>query len=407
LQELIHELEQEVVRLGYCKSTLTFYKNTWEMLADFAAETGVSHFSEKLGLDFLEKRFNILSKDVDGSLVAQDVKRLRAIRILGDFQLHGVIFKRHRNSITLLCHESFIQALAGFNQFCVEQDYSPKTIDQYTKKVARFLVFAEAQRILSCCDITLPLLHNYIKTLAGYAYKTIEFALCAMKCFVFFLYIKKLVGTDYSKKLPKIQYRKQTRIPSVWSEDEIAKLISAIDRGSPIGKRDYAIILLACRLGIRVGDIIKLKYADFHWANREIVFTQSKTTTEISLPLPTEVGWAVIDYLKYGRPNVECPYVFLCHNAPFLPFSSNSNLYHIVGKYIQRAHIHISPPRKRGMHSLRHTLASLLLECDTPLPVISDILGHADSESTAVYLKIDIKKLKECALDFEEGAADE
>jgi integrase len=183
--------------------------------------------------------------------------------------------------------------------------------------------------------------------------------------------------------------------------EDLKKLIHAIDRGSPMGKRDYAIILLACRLGLRCTDLKNLTMDHFHWEDKKLVFVQSKTRTTLSLPLTAEVGWAVIDYLKYGRPPVDSQYVFLRHVAPFLPFSEKDHLTQIILKYIRVAHLP-SVSKHRGMHSLRHTLASMLLEKETSLPAISAILGHINSESTSVYLKVDIEKLKACSLQVEE-----
>ncbi|WP_373665349.1 site-specific integrase [Sporomusa silvacetica] len=185
----------------------------------------------------------------------------------------------------------------------------------------------------------------------------------------------------------------------------IKRLIGAIDRANPKGKRDYAIILLACYLGIRCTDIKNLHLNNFHWEEKKLVFTQSKTKETVNLPLPSEVGWAVIDYLKYGRPKFESPYVFLRHLAPYGPFSESDHLHQIIVDYMKRAHLP-TLKKRRGMHSLRHTLASMLLEKETPLSIISDILGHTDPDSTKVYLKVDIGKLRECALDLEEGNGD-
>ena len=198
-----------------------------------------------------------------------------------------------------------------------------------------------------------------------------------------------------------IQARKQTRIPSVWTANELKKMIDAIDRGNPKGKRDYAIILLACRLGMRCGYIKHLKLEDFHWEEKKVVFIQSKTRSPLSLPLVPEVGWAVIDYLKYGRPKINSPFVFLKLKAPYGPFSEDDHLNQLIKRYMELAHLP-TLKKRRGMHSLRHTMASMLLEKDTPLSTISDILGHTDTDSTAVYLKVDITKLRECALSFEE-----
>lgn len=105
----------------------------------------------------------------------------------------------------------------------------------------------------------------------------------------------------------------------------------------------------------------------------------------------------MIDYLKYGRPKVDVPVIFIRHMAPFLPFAADDHLYQMIQSYMRIARLP-TLKKHRGMHSLRHTAASRMLEHDTPLAVISDILGHVDTDSTSVYLKIDISKLKDCSL---------
>lgn len=373
------------------------------MLLEFAQERDEVYYSEKLGVDFVEKNFNILQKDSEGSLKQSEVQNLRVIRMLGDFQLHGSVLHRYYKHKEILHSQYFIEVISNFKQYCIDKEYSTVTIGHYTKQSAKFLDYGDSHGLTSCNEINFTLINNYIKTLAGYTYKTVEQQLCSLRAFFKYLHINSLTNTDYSLKIPMIQSRKQTRIPSVWSVGDLKKLIAAIDRGNPMGKRDYAIILLACRLGLRVSDIKKLTFENFHWNDKQLVFIQSKTRTTVSLPLVQDVGWAVIDYLKYGRPNMETSIVFIRHVAPFLPFSEDDHLHQIIVKYMKLAHIPISSKKRVGMHSLRHTLASLLLENDTPLPTISDILGQVDTESTAVYLKVDIKKLKECPLNIEEG----
>ncbi|MCK5356183.1 MAG: tyrosine-type recombinase/integrase [Methyloprofundus sp.] len=407
LKELIVNLEKELLRLGYSEGSMTFYKRRWQQLLAFAKEQGVTHYSERLGIDFIEQCFNILEKDFVGTLKQYEVQNLRVIRMVGDFQLHGTVLRRYYKHKELLHNPYFIEVINDFKQYCINKDYSTATIEHYTKQSSRFLDYADSQSISSCGDISLTLINRYIKTLAGYTYKTVEQQLCSLRALFKYLFKDDLIVTDFSQKIPMVQSRKKTRIPSVWSVSDLKKLIAAIDRGSPVGKRDYAMILLACHLGLRVSDIKKLTFENFHWEDKQLVFTQSKTRTSLSLPLEQEVGWAVIDYLKYGRPDINSPYLFIRHLAPFLPFSENDHLHQIIIKYMHLAHIPVSPKKRVGMHSLRHTLASLLLENNTPLPVISNILGHLDVESSAVYLKVDIKKLKECPLDLKEGSHDE
>jgi len=238
--------------------------------------------------------------------------------------------------------------------------------------------------------------------LMGYSYKTVELNLCALRSFLRFIHTNSLHSQDLSVTVPSVKARKQNRIPSVWTTEHVTRLLEIIDRGNPAGKRDYAMLLLVTRLGLRSMDIKHLKLDNLKWQDNRLAFRQSKTSKEISLPLLPDIGWAIIDYLKNGRPKVQSPFVFLRHLAPLEPFSDEDHLYQVVAKYMRLAKIPISPLKKKGMHSLRHTLASRLLENKTPLSVISDILGHISSDSTAVYLKVDVNMLRECALNSED-----
>jgi integrase len=144
-----------------------------------------------------------------------------------------------------------------------------------------------------------------------------------------------------------------------------------------------------------------LKLDQIHWDDSTIEITQSKTHLPLSLPLTSEVGEALIDYLKSGRPQSAHREVFLKVNPPFDPFSGN-NLHHIVKYWRLLAGIRFRTPQKRGFHSLRHTLATRLLEKGTPLTTIAEILGHTSLESTRIYAKADVEHLRSVALDPEE-----
>jgi len=346
LKELVLDLEHELLRLGYTKGSMTFYKSRWQMLLEFAEDQGENYYSERLGIDFVEKRFNILKKDFEGILKQSEVQNLRIIRMLGDFQLHSTVLRRYYKQKEILNNPCFIKIIIDFKQYCVDKDYASVTVGHYTKISEKFLDYVDSQNIGSCSEINLMLINNYIKTLAGYTYKTVEQQLCSLRVLFKYLHIKGKIATDYSLRIPMVQSRKQTRIPSVWDVNDLKKLIAAIDRGSPIGKRDYAIILLACRLGLRVSDIKGLKFENFHWENNELVFIQSKTRTLLSLPLIQDVGWAVIDYLKYGRPKVDSNCIFIRHLAPFLPFSEADHLNKMITKYMRLAHIPASSKKK-------------------------------------------------------------
>ncbi|MBA3603809.1 MAG: tyrosine-type recombinase/integrase [Parachlamydiaceae bacterium] len=402
LADLINDLEQEMLRLGYTNGSMQYYRRCWRALLQFAQKRGETFYTEQLGIDFIQEHFRIFKDDANHILLQSEVQKLRIVKMIGDFQLHRTILRRYYKHKQILTEPYFIDISNQFKSYCVDKGYSAVTIDHYVKQSAYFMNYMSSHKVLDCKKIDLNLIHSYIKTLAGYTYKTVEQNICSMRAFFRFLLEIGVVQTDFAAKTPMIQARRQTRIPSVWTTDELKKMIDVIDRKSPKGKRDFAIILLACCLGMRCSDIKQLKMENFNWEERKLVFIQSKTKTSLSLPLTQDVGWAVIDYLKYGRPKIDSPYIFVKHMAPFGPFAENDHLYQLIKKYMELAHLP-TLKKKRGMHSLRHTMASVLLEKDTPLSTIADILGHADVDSTAVYLKIGMKKLKECPFTIEEA----
>lgn len=175
-------------------------------------------------------------------------------------------------------------------------------------------------------------------------------------------------------------------------------MLKAVDRGNPKGKRDYAMILLAARLGLRASDICSLTFENLLWSQNLIVLIQEKTKKRIELPLIAEIGNAIIDYLKYGRPIAELPYVFLHANHGYRKLQEPT-LHSIVCHYMRLAGIANVDAKKHGPHALRHSLAGFLLEKKTPLPVISEVLGHTNTESTKTYIKIDMDSLSQCALE--------
>jgi len=396
LKDLLQELEQELLRLGYTEGSMKFYRNRWKKIIQFAEERDEVFYSERLGINYVEHHYQILEKDFDKTLSQKDTQELRIIRMIGDFQLHHTVLRRYYKHRKLLTDSYYIGISKDFKKYCKHKGYSKVTVDHYVKQSERFMDYLVSQEIHDCHNLNLPTIHGYIRTLAGYTYKTVEQNICSIRSFLRYLQEKDILKTDLASKTPMIQARKQVRIPSVWTKEELDALIGAIDRGSPKGKRDYAMILLACVLGLRVTDIKSLTFCCFHWDTKKLIFNQSKTRETVTLPIPSEVGWAVIDYLKYGRPKVDSSIIFIRHVAPFLPFSEGDHLHQIIRSYMRIAHLP-TLKKHRGMHSLRHTAASRMLEHDTPLAVISDILGHTDTDSTAVYLKVDINKLKKWA----------
>ena len=401
LPDLISGLEQELLRLGYTKGSMTFYRRRRNQLMAYAEDRGECYYTEQLGMDFLKEFFGITQEDFSRTLPQAETQEIRVVRMVGDFQLHHAVLRRYLKHKELLTTPFFVDIRSRFQSSCEKKGYSQVTTEHYVKQSSYLMDYLAAQGMDDFTAVTLDTVNAYIRTLAGFSYKTVEQHICSLRAFFRFLNQEGIMPDDLAAKMPMVKARKQTAIPSVWTQEELKQLVRAIDRGSPKGKRDYAIILIACRLGLRCTDIKNLCFENFNWTEKKLCFTQSKTGQPMELPLVPDVGWAVIDCLKYGRPKVDSSRIFVRHTAPFLPFAEGDHLDQLIRAYMVKAHIPMRG-KHRGMHSLRHTMASVLLEKDTPLPVISDIIGHLDTNSTAVYLKVDMERLAECPLDFEE-----
>ena len=266
---MLHDFEQEMRRLGYAEGTLKNYRWRWQMLLRFARERGENCYSERLGVDFVEKYFHIYEKDFNNKLSESETHELRTIRMIGDFQLHHAILRRYSTKQKKLLTEPYFVAISTqFKSYCLSQGYSKVTINNYINLSTRFMDYLVSQHVTDCLKIDLLLIHSYIKTLLGYSRHSVEQHITSIRALFRFLLSEGEIQTDFASKISMVQMRKQLCIPSVWTENELKKLIAAIDRRSPIGKRDYAIILLACCLGVRCTDVKKLKPENFHWEEK-------------------------------------------------------------------------------------------------------------------------------------------
>jgi len=241
-------------------------------------------------------------------------------------------------------------------------------------------------------------LYEYFRTLAHFSKSQLVGVRFTLVHALQYFYKAGVCSEDLSAYVPMVRYYAKAKLDKVWSEEEIEQMLNAIDRANHTGKRDFAIMAIAANLGLRTSDISGLTIENFDWNQGCINLVQQKTSEPLTLPLTEQIGKAVIDYWMNGRPITVARELFVEHTLPYQKLTKGL-LYHIFNKYYARSGITASEGRKHGLHSLRHSLASRLLEKDTPVNVIGNILGHVNQNSASSYLRIDIEKLRHCSLE--------
>jgi integrase len=263
----------------------------------------------------------------------------RVAQMLDDYAVHGAVLRRYSRSISRLAGDG-ADTVARFEAWLRAADRAGSTVRTYATVAGEFLAFRDTRGGMAGCDAAVA--EAFVVTLAGYRFKTVEQKLCALRSFLRFASGDGLIDAAVLGAVPAVKSRKQTRIPSVWDPADVTRILDAVDRGNPSGKRDYAIILLVTRLGLRGIDIKRLEFSDFDWPGNRLSVVQAKTGRRVWLPLLKDVGWAVIDYVRSGRPVSDCRQVFLRHIAPIGPFSDQDHLHQILVKHARAAHVPVS-----------------------------------------------------------------
>jgi site-specific recombinase XerD len=397
VSELVLGLDAELVRLGYKPSTMLWYRGCWRRLERYFASRGVEEFSLDVAMTWVNEACDgFFAKEQAGTLKPTDVYLFRVAQMLDDFAVHGAVLRRYSRTVDKLAADQ-ADVLARFQAWLQASDCAVSTVRAYGTVAGELLAFTTKRGTLATLDART--IDAFVATLAGYQAKTVEHKLCAVRSFLRFAGSNGLIDGTVLAVVPAAKSTRQTRIPSVWDPAEVTKILEAVDRANPCGKRDYAIILAITRLGLRGIDVKRLRFSDLDWPGNRLSVVQAKTGHRVQLPLLKDVGWAIIDYIRSGRPQCDCPEVFIRHTAPIGPFSDQDHLHQILVKHARVAHVPLGEKRRHGMHSLRHTLATRLLEGGTPIEQIADILGHQSVTSTGVYLKSSLALLAKCALD--------
>jgi site-specific recombinase XerD len=397
-KQTIHELTDKFyfyLKKHRSRTTLEAYQKVWKNVMNYMSLHRIKFYSSKIGEKFLVSKFGQFNFD---QLPLHQRNFASRVEALADFQNTGTIVMGTRRKPPKVFTGFIGKTILNFITSRQKAFGLRKaTITNYTIYLHQFSCFLKIKGITSIGKISKNEILSFITQIDPAKPAARHVAITVLKKFANYLYEQQFVDVDYSRSIPNDNYKNQPHLPSTFSEQEIGIFIKAIDRGSPKGKRDYAIFLLAMKLGMRSSDIRNLKFENINWEANNVSFDQHKTGKHITLPLLPEIGNAIIDYIKHGRPVSKESNCFLQVISPYKTLGYN-DIINLVDFYLKRARICFKN-KKHGPHALRHSYAANLLKSKTPLPIISEALGHTSTSSTMLYLRIDVESLKQCALD--------
>ena len=395
LQQLMDDTQEALAKANASDYFQKLFKTVSRQFIVYAGEHDIDSFNIDIGLQFLEDHYSMSQKIAEKKWCSM---YLRCINALSEYQMTGAVDMYLTALRTeYIFPEPFKESADLYLAYREKIGIIPKSIQVSRLYLFRFFSFLDAKDIRSMDSITIPVVLDFLKSLSTFEKPTINTTMRAVRLYLKYCFENGLIRDNLFPKLPNPHYNRNSRLPSTYTAQEVSDTLSAIDMGNPCGIRDYAIILLLARLGLRSSDVANLRFSNIDWENDMIRLTQVKTGNPLELPLLSDVGEAIINYLKNARPKSDSDHVFIRIKPPYTEFNPGA-VGALVHERLLKAGIHLEG-RKSGSHALRHSLAKRLLEHEIPLPVISEILGHTNSETTMTYLRIDINELKKCALE--------
>lgn len=282
-----------------------------------------------------------------------------------------------------------------------ERGLDRATIYNYARHIDRFLCEQYGAgrvnlRALRAADITAFVRHQAPRHGRGWAAQMVT----GLRSFFRFVRYRGRISVDLAAVVPAVASWTMASLPKHLPPGAVPRVLGACDRTTTRGRRDYALLLLLARLGLRAGEVVALQLDDIDWANAELTVRSKKGAGWARLPLPVEVGRAMAQYLAV-RPRSAYRNVFVRDYAPYTPFVASGPVSVVVRKAIEKAGVKSA---RTGAHVFRHTLATQMLRRGATLDEIGQVLRHRDPDSTAIYAKVDVEGLGRLALPWPGGS---
>jgi integrase/recombinase XerD len=292
---------------------LRHYRSRWLTVKDYMEKHELSHLAPAVCKSYL---FELYKGRAHRELTVEEKLVEKSVMVLSEFMETGSIVKKCKVRYLDDANGAVMKRFLAYKQSrCLKQ----VTLDKTESHLSSFNLWLSTHNIPKVQDINHRHIIDFISSLEHHKKALIHDTQMDLRGFFTFVYEQGLVTNNMAAFIPRDNYQAQAKLPSYYSEQEIEQLLKSVDRGTNVGKRDYAILTLAAFLGLRAADIARLMFANLQWERQAIVLTQYKTGKDIVLPLLPVVGNALIDYIQYSRPLSDRPYIFLLVVSPFLP----------------------------------------------------------------------------------------
>lgn len=297
--------------------------------------------------------------------------------------------------------ESRVALLVGYrNYLLITCGVTTGTCELFTWHVTKFLDAHYGSRRIDVGALKPADVIQYISALAArYSPNTRKSAVSSLRSFLRWRQLTGHCASQLVNAVPTVASHRRSELPTHLSETELATLLDTFDRRTPRGLRGYAAALCMARLGLRVGEVARLSLDNIDWRAGTLRVPRAKSRRPHILPLPQDVGTAIVAYLRKGRPATALRHVFGRHRPPRDQAAGREALRRDIYRAFQRAGL--GTPSK-GTRVLRHTTATHLIQRGVPLKGIADVLGHRSIDTTAIYAKVDLPALREVALPWPE-----
>lgn len=373
------ELKQKVLNQlrehHYKDSTITNYARIYNRIGNFMSSNGYEIYTKEVGDRFLE-------------LLEHKENCICPVRRLNDY-ISGIAYRCHYSTYQQTA-ALFDNVLNEYINHCRSKGNAVCTISIKEKVCACFL---NTIYEMGCSNLALLDTRIVSKVLLTFTGKN---KLDLIRNFLNYLYREDLITSDFSAIIPKL--KRKVPVPTVYSIPEMIKIEFSINRETRKGIRDAAMIRLATRMGLRVGDIAKLKWDEIDFSSRMLTIIQDKTKQVLSLEIPDDVYEAL--YLNRNSSiddPVQDEFVFHGLSAPYARVTS-SIIRHAVDEYMEKARIDVGD-RKHGPHAFRSSMATSMINTGTSYETVRKILGHSDPDVIKHYAKTDIERLRTCSIE--------